>query len=200
MRTLFALLLLSLSLPTFAVRGDPEICDPLPTTAMPECPTGHSEVFYIRHDRFGLRNGDNPNDLCTRNPNVGEAASSWERICEPVEEAPHPQLLCREDKDDHSVNCHAAPVGAGLLNLWAADGVFIVADEQTNTTAIQTSFACQREGIGKVVLVVSKPSGYTSTVSSDIQCTGVYEGSDTDRQEPCEFCLPDSPYNPPEDK
>lgn len=87
-------------------------------------------------------------------------------------------------------------MGAGLLHLWEVDGDVVVADEQTDATTIQTSFACEKEGLGKVTLTVSKPSGLVSTVSSDIQCTGAYDTCETDRP-PCESCIPD---NPPEDK
>jgi hypothetical protein len=191
MRRILALLLLSMSLPSLAARGDVEICDPPPPSSGQECPTDTFEVHYVRPNVFA----SNPytNDLCTRHqPDAQSTAnSSWVMICEPAAEPPHPQVLCHESRDDHSVNCSAGTVSGGFVYAWAADGGIVIADDLTEQGNSISTFACNAIGTGEVTLNVGKIGGLTASISTDVVCTGIYETPIL--EEPCPDCIPIDP-------
>ncbi|HWT16994.1 MAG TPA: hypothetical protein VN581_14550 [Patescibacteria group bacterium] len=190
MRLIFALILIGLPLELLAGRGDPEICDPPPPTATAECGEGTATLNYFSPYVFGVR----ARDLCTRQPDPAEEDMGWTRVCEATDTAPHAQFVCRED-DDHSVTCEAAPSGAGLVYLWESDESVILSDETTVASKRVTSFVCSNAGLGSISLTVSKPSGATSTIASDVKCTGAYEEL---LPLPCAECIPiDNPFDPP---
>jgi hypothetical protein len=184
MRRLLILALCFAPLASFAARNTP-ICDPPPSTST-TCPGGDSsKLWYLNPQLFGISSYDDMRDMCDRQIADRTIKSEWVEVCEDPIQAPVAQMFCLEDSD-HAVSCQGAPIGVDFLYAWEADGVIVVADEQTDANKPATSFVCSEPGLGKLTLTVSKPSGASSTIARDIVCSGTHPsltGGDKDSGE-----------------
>ncbi len=201
MRKLLTLSLYLFALPVLAARGDPLICDPPPSTSPVEpCAAGSSEMFYFSPAVFSATPRQVRFDLCVdglAGQGSGVGGYSWIEICEANTEAPRAQMMCVES-DDHTITCEASPRNPDAAYLWEADERVILTDKKTNSERPLTSFVCTEAATGTIMLTVVKGRGGTTTIASDVRCTGVHEIELDVGADVCPTCASgEQPIDPP---